>query len=235
MRKYCLLSLFFCILNVGYADTPAGFLWYNVPAPERVVKPGVLFHHLSYTDRDAVLRFYTMEALHKVRFTHQVEDERVFLALQDYWLREATHHARLNQETLLKYPEYDFSVTHPTSHLGTQITSRVLADTHHKKLKNLAKQSGFIFFYRGENPYDQQQIPIIQDVCRQFDFTLMPVSVDGRHAKELPGSRLDAGHARALGVHHFPALMLVNPKTEHVKPIAYGFTTQDVIKQRLLM
>jgi conjugal transfer pilus assembly protein TraF len=235
MLNYLGMLLFFLVSTCGYADAPAGFLWYNVPKPERAVHSGTPFHHLSYTDRDAVLRFYTMEALHKVRFTHQVEDERVFLALQDYWLREAASHARLNQAALLKYPEYDFSVTHPTSHLGSQITSRVLAETHHKKLKNLAKQSGFLFFYRGDNPYDQQQIPIIQDVCRQFDFTLMPVSVDGRHASELPGSRLDAGHARALGVHHFPALMLVNPRTEHVKPIAYGFTTQDVIKQRLLM
>jgi len=79
-------------LSVAYAEKPAGFLWYNLPKEDSVhkkPKPGsVAFSKLSYTDRDAVLGFYTMEALHKVRFTHDIEDERVFLALQDFWLKE---------------------------------------------------------------------------------------------------------------------------------------------------
>lgn len=241
MCKYVLvLSLLGLISCVAGAEAPQGFLWYNLPDEQRRAhdlehkKPGVAFNQLSYTDRDAVLHFYTMEALHKVRFTHQVEDERVFLAFQQYWLEEATRHGRVNQATLLQYPEYDFSVTHPTSHLGTQISRRVADETEKKQLKQIAERAGFLFFYRSSNPYDQQQIPILKAFCEQFHFKLMPVSMDGQYAVDLPNSRLDAGQAKALGVRYFPALLLVNPSTQAVRPIAYGLTTQDVIKHRLL-
>ena len=80
------------ITAVVHAEKPAGFLWYNVPKEAKHQKKGTPFSQLSYTDKDAVLHFYTMEALHKVRFTHQLEDERVFLALQNYWLKEASIH-----------------------------------------------------------------------------------------------------------------------------------------------
>src|SRR5271167_4705224 len=114
-------SLLFLVLILFHsssllADKPAGFLWYDIEkeAKEKQ-KPGIAFNQLSFTDRDAVLRFYTMEALHKARNTKKVEDMRAFLSLQDYWLQESSRFKRLFQKTMLQYPEYDYQVTHPTS------------------------------------------------------------------------------------------------------------------------
>jgi len=219
------------------AEKPPGFLWYNLPK-ESVSKPekprGVPFNQLSYTDRDKVLSFYTMEALHKVRFTHSVEDERVFLALQDYWLREASTHKQVNQQALLKYPEFDFSVTHPTSNIGTQITDEVRHQEEVSHMKKLAETSGLLFFYRSKNPYDTRQIPILEDFCRKFGFELIPVSVDGEVSPELRKSRLDRGQAARLNVRYFPAVLLVNPQTKATQPVAFGLTTQDVLTARLM-
>lgn len=232
----CLFVFCFCLMvNVAQAEKPAGFLWYNLPRADVTKKPqGVAFNKLSYTDRDAVLKFYTMEALHKVRFTHRVEDERVFLAMQSFWINEASIHGRLNQETLLQYPEYDFSVTHPTSSIGTSLHDSLIHQQHQTRLLQLAKTHGLLFFYRANNPYDQKQIPILRDFCSQFHFTLIPISVDGTRAPDLPNSRLDNGQADALGVRYFPAVLLVNPATQESKPIAYGLTTQDVLTQHLI-
>ena len=196
---------------------------------------GVPFHGLSYTQKDAVLRFYTMEALHKVRFTHKVEDERVFLALQDYWLREASLHGRLNQKTLLTYPEYDFSVTHPTSDIGVKLSDSLEIKRTEHRIQTIAKTHGLLFFYRSHNPYDIRQIPIVVDFCRKFNLALIPISVDGKISPEIANSRLDKGQAEALGVVYFPALLLVNPKTNQTKPLAFGLTTQDVLLRRLLL
>ena len=75
-----ILILFLFINGVASAEKPAGFLWYNMEhAKKKVpkVKPkGISFNQLSFTERDAVLRFYTMEALHKARYTKKVEDMR---------------------------------------------------------------------------------------------------------------------------------------------------------------
>jgi conjugal transfer pilus assembly protein TraF len=219
------------------AEKPSGFLWYNVPKVQEIVptqKNSVPFNKLSYTDRDAVLQFYTMEALHKVRFTHSVEDERAFLALQDYWLREATLHGQINQETLLAYPQYDYSVTHPTSSIGTVLQDSLIHQKQQQAIQKLSKTHGLLFFYRANNPYDQKQLPIVFDFCKRHQLSLVPVSVDGRPSPDLPRSRVDTGQADALGVHFFPAILLVNPKTHETQPVAYGLTTQDVLTQRLV-
>lgn len=235
MIKFVLRLVLCFIPTIVQADAPVGFLWYNHPKDVSLKKPkGVPFSKLSFTDKDAVLRFYTMEALHKVRFTHSMEDERTFLALQDYWLREATFHGALNQATLRHYPEYDFSVTHPTSSMGTQLTQVLMQRKKERLVKRLANTSGLLFFYRGKHPFDQKQIPILKDFCKKYHFSLAAISVDGVRSNEIPNTRFDEGQIKALGVSYFPAVFLLNPTTQTTEPIAYGLTTQDVLLDRLL-
>ena len=64
--------------------------------------------------------------------------------------------------------------------------------------------------------------------------SLIPVSVNGDISPDIPNSRLDHGQAERLGVRYFPALLLVNPKTNKTMPLAFGLTTQDVLKTRLV-
>ncbi|HAU1150818.1 TPA: type-F conjugative transfer system pilin assembly protein TraF [Legionella pneumophila] len=232
-----LLIMLLCFNGQVFANKPAGFLWYNIEKVKKVVpKPklrGTPFSRLSYTERDAVLRFYTMEALHKARHTKKVEDMRVFLSLQDYWLKESSRFKSLFQQTMLAYPEYDYAVTHPTSNLGAKITDEVRESETVELIKRLSQSHGLLFFYRGKSPYDLKQIPIIVDFCRRFSIPVMPISVDGITSPELMNSRIDKGQANRLGVRYFPTLLLVNPRNQRVSPIAYGLTTQDVLMERL--
>lgn len=232
INKLFFVGLVF-ITAVVHAEKPAGFLWYNVPKEAKPQKKGTPFSQLSYTDKDAVLHFYTMEALHKVRFTHQLEDERVFLALQNYWLKEASIHGTLNQKALLYYPEYDFSVTHPTSDLGAKIYDSVRLLRQKEDVAKLSKTHGLLFFYRGKEALDTKQILILQDFCQKFKFHLIPVSVDGKKSDSLSDTRMDNGQASRLGVNYFPAIVLVNPKSTSYIPVAFGLTTQDTLIQRL--
>ncbi|MDF1756923.1 MAG: type-F conjugative transfer system pilin assembly protein TraF [Legionellaceae bacterium] len=228
------LFLLMIIIKPAFAENPVGFLWYNLPKIEKKQpQTGVPFNNLSYTDKDAVLKYYTIEALHKVRFTHSIEDERVFLALQDFWLKEASIHGKVNQKALLKYPEYDFSVNHPTSNLGTKLHDSIDKITKRKVIKELAKNTGLLFFYRANNLIDQKQIPILKDFCKSYNFSLIPVSVDGAKSPQLPDTRIDKGQAASLGVRYFPAILLVNPNNNKTIPVAFGLTTQDVLVDHL--
>jgi type-F conjugative transfer system pilin assembly protein TraF len=237
MIKWSIFLLLLIQSMTGFAEKPVGFLWYSIEKEQRKTnKPtpqGTPFNQLSFTQRDAVLHFYTMEALHKARYTKKVEDMRVFLSLQDYWLKESSRFKQLFQQTMLAYPQYDYAVTHPTSNLGAKITDEVREHQKTEVIHRIAKTHGLLFFYRGKSPYDQKQIPIVVDFCRRFGLTLMPISVDGVVFPELQ-SRIDKGQADRLGVRYFPALLLVQPQTQHVTPIAYGFTTQDVLMERLV-
>lgn len=221
-----------------WASQPKGFLWYNLPheqkSSENAKPQGVPFSQLSYTMRDKVLHFYTMEALHKARQTRQLEDVRAFLILQDYWMKEASRFAGLFQKALLYYPELDYTVIHPTtSNIGTKWLDEYRQTAHQKAIQHLAKTHGLLFFYRGNHALDRKQIPIIRDFSERLGLTLIPVSVDGVISPELPNSRDDKGQANALKLRYFPAILLVNPKTQTILPVAYGLTTQDVLAKRL--
>ncbi|HAU1796526.1 TPA: type-F conjugative transfer system pilin assembly protein TraF [Legionella pneumophila] len=232
-----ILMVLLLLNGVVFADKPVGFLWYTKEKENKRVEKkqpaGIPFKSLSYTERDAVLRFYTMEALHKARYTKKVEDMRVFLSLQDYWLKESSRFKSLFQQTMLAHPEYDYAVTHPTSNLGAKITDEVRESQTVDVINRLSKSHGLLFFYRGKSPYDLKQIPIIVDFCKRFSIPMMPISVDGVTSPELLNSRMDKGQADRLGVRYFPALLLVNPQNQRVSPIVYGLTTQDVLMERI--
>jgi conjugal transfer pilus assembly protein TraF len=154
--------------------------------------------------------------------------------MQNYWLHEASIHGQLNQQALLQYPEYDFSVSHPTSNLGTKLQDSLERAKQRKTLGALARNTGLLFFYRARNPIDLQQIPILRDFCKAHHFSLIPVSVDGGISPDLPNTRHDRGQADSLHVRYFPAVLLVNPKTQQTLPVAYGLTTQDVLTAHLM-
>lgn len=229
-----------CLIAVKlYAnEAPKGFLWYNLQEnPKKMPRKenrGIAFNQLSFTDKDAVLRFYTMEALHKARHTKSIADMRIFLSLQDYWLKESSRFSQLFQKTMLSFPQYDYTVTHPTSNLGAKMMDEMREKNRKKVIERLSNSHGLLFFYRGSNPYDQKQIPIVRDFCKRFNLSLIPVSVDGTLANEFALSRLDHGQANTLGVRYFPALILVNPHTKNTLPVVYGLTTQDVLELRLV-
>ncbi len=47
-------------------------------------------------------------------------------------------------------------------------------------------------------------------------------------------SRTDQGQAQHLGVKYFPAMMLVDPKQGSVRPLSYGFISQDDLVKQFL-
>lgn len=239
MIKYGLSFVLTLMCMVVMADpSPKGFLWYNLPKPQAVQKAsktrGIAFNQLSFTERDKVLHFYTMEALHRARQTKSMQDMRTYLALQDYWLQESSRFRNLFQKTMLYYPEYDYSVTHPSSSIGTKLLDAEREKNNQEAIHTLSKTHGLLFFYRSQNTYDQKQIAVLQDFCRRFKLPLIPVSVDGGRAPELPDSRHDKGQAEVLGVRFFPAILLVDPRNQETLPVAYGFTTQDSLERNLV-
>lgn len=237
IKSLLLVFLLVVAFSAKAQERPVGFLWYNLPQVKKETPhktEDVSFNKLSYTQKDAVLRIFTMEALHKARHTKSVEDMRVFLSLQHYWLNEATDFSHTFAKAMLAYPQYDYTVTHPVSTLGSKWVDEARETLRQNVIEKLSQSHGLLLFYRGANQFDLKQIPIVRDFCNRFHFSLIPVSVDGTISEALPYSRKDLGEANRLNVRFFPALILVNPKTKSTQPLAYGLTTQDVLEKRLV-
>ncbi|EGN1931301.1 conjugal transfer protein TraF, partial [Salmonella enterica] len=67
-----------------------------------------------------------------------------------------------------------------------------------------------------------------------YGLSVIPVTVDGVINPMLPDTRPDQGQAQRLGVKYFPAMMLVDPKQGSVRPLSYGFITQDDLAKQFL-
>ena len=101
-------------------------------------------------------------------------------------------------------------------------------------IETLAQHYGVMFFYRGQDPIDGQLVQVIKNFRETYHLSVIPVSVDGIVNPLLPDTRMDGGQASRLGIRYFPALMLADPKSGAVKPVSYGFISQDDLAKQFL-
>lgn len=217
-------------------DSPHGFLWYSKPETKNNadLKPKIPLSALDYSDRDKVLHYLTMEALHKAHQTKKIEDMQRYLALQHYWIKESDDFSQLYQKAMLYSPQFDASVRLPSSNLAVKARDELKAIKHQQIIGSLRQNHGLMFFYKGRDPLNLKEVPVVMDFANRHQIKLIPISVDGVIAPSLPDSRKDKGQARQLGIAFFPALILVNPTTHKTWPLSYGLVTQDVIEERII-
>lgn len=239
MARILLMLTCFLTLQCVFAEKPPGFLWYNIvpekPVPKKTKVQGVPLSRLSFQKKDAVLAWYTREAWHKAMTEPTLGNMRNYIALQDFWSERATRTSRLFEKTMLYYPEYHYETTHPSSNLGVKVSDERQSQKEALAIRTIAKTHGLLYFYRGNNPYDAKQSPIIQDFSRRFGLSVLPVSVDGVTDRVFPESRIDHGEAQSLHIRFFPALILVNPKTRKTQPVSFGLLTQDMLARQFLL
>lgn len=131
-------------------------------------------------------------------------------------------------------PELDYNLQH--SYYNGTVKNQLAADyaEQRKAISTLAQHYGVMFFYRGREAIDGQLVQVIKNFRETYGLSVIPVSVDGVINPMLPDSRTDQGQAEQLGVKFFPAMMLVNPKSGQVKPLSYGFISQDDLAKQFL-
>ncbi len=188
---------------------------------------------LSPTQKMAVMHGMTIQALNAAVLNPTEENLQTFVVWQNFWLHQAGQFTNQWKAMLLAHPEMDYAVTHPHENL----TASIQAAQHHTEedqaIQKLALHNGFFFFYRGGNKLDQTLAPSLSAFARETGISLIAVSMDGTVLPAFAQSRLDHGQAKALGIAHFPALLLINPTTRAITPVNYGFISMDELRNRL--
>jgi conjugal transfer pilus assembly protein TraF len=234
-----LIAVFLLLMSgISFAANPPGYLWYNLPKKEKVLKEkkaGVLFKNLSYQQKDAVLTYMTREAWHRAMQDLSVDSMKRYIVLQDYITNRATKTSRIFEKTMTHYPQYRYSTTHPNSALGIKISDSQREEAEKSAIDALSKTNGVFYFYRGQNTFDNRQAPIFSDFAKKHHLKVIPISVDGVINEDFPESRVDTGQAGKLNVTYFPAVILVNPKTAKTMPVSYGLVTQDMLARQFYL
>ena len=224
------------------AEPFTGWFWYNEPKkpPEPVKPPPPApqpipdFSKMSAVDQAKVLKGYMQEALNRAILYPTRENTATFLRWQKFWTDRASMFSQSFAAAQLSHPDLDYNLEYPHYNSMAPFVQTRDQQKQQDAVAQLAQQYGLFYFYRGSDPIDVQMAGVVSDFAKTNGISLIPVSVDGQFAASLPESRPDSGQSRAMNIMHYPALMLVDPKSRNYRALSYGFMTQDDLSKRFL-
>lgn len=236
-----LIVLFILFIPVsGLAKDAVGWHWYNEIyfKDKKDEKESGKYKRDKKEDsavmQIAVLRQVVEEAKAKAILYPTVENMKAYLILQNLVMEKAMLFTRAWKQTLLEHPKLDYSILHPTQNNAQHVLYAQMRVKEDEAIKAFGQKYGLLFFYRGDSPMDQELAPTIESFSKENNISLIPVSVDGNNLAVFATSQSDSGQAEKLGIKHFPALILVDPKNQKVQPLNYGFISGSDLRRRFL-
>lgn len=226
-------------VSIDY-ERAKGWQFYNLPQkpkeqtrkmPESVDQ--LPEKELSPTQQMKLIQEKMQESKDKAIMNPTPENIAVYKVYQDYFVRKASEFSAKWEQMLLEYPDLDHNLK--SSHYNA---TAPIQEAENRKKQNEAidyvkDRYGVFFFYRGNNALDNELSKVIKRFSEGYGLTVMPISIDGRFSPEFPNSRVESGQAEKMKIKHFPALFLVDPKSNVYKPLSYGFITQDDLARRV--
>lgn len=233
-----LLSLLVYGAVIPALGKDAGWQWYNekIIPKEKENKPMTSEprQEPDIMQKMAMLQTATKRALAEAIMYPGVDNFVKFFRLQNYWTQQAGLFTMSAKKAMLMHPELDYNLQY--SHYNGTVRNQLASDQKQQRqaISKLAEHYGIMFFYRGQDPIDGQLAQVVNGFRDTYGLSVIPVSVDGVINPMLPDTRTDQGQAQRLGVKYFPAMMLVDPKQGSVRPLSYGFISQDDLAKQFL-
>lgn len=232
------IFILFLVLNspVIFADSfwsehAMGWHWYQDPSKGSPEKTPVLTDPITEMED---LQHQVKQSLDQAVLYPTLENVENYIQLQNKISLQANRFAQVWKTVLLKSPEMDFSLKHPTNGIGKQVYLDLNHEQEEQALHHLSIHSGLFFFYRSTCPYCQRFAPIVRNFSQRYGISVIPVTTDGVSLPDFPHSRTDQGQAAQLGVTVEPALFTVDPTLNRILPVGYGLMSEDELRQRLL-
>lgn len=216
-------------------NEPQGWQWYNEhQEQEEAAAPALPPPKKSASELKKQYQQATLEALDKAILESSPDNFAAFMRWQNYWTDRAGKFSQSAKAAMLKYPDLDYNLKY--SHYNGTVKDQMAMDREKEKkaIAALSSQYGIFFFYRGKMPLDTLLGRVINTFTQDNQVSIIPISVDGIINPALPTSRIDSGQSKKMGINHFPALFLVDPKKESYQPLAYGFITPDDLSRQFL-
>ena len=223
-----------------YRDAERGWFWYEDPPadaapenPDRPMPPVAMSPEDPLAELAALQA--TIERAKALAVLHPTEENiRAWMALNAAVQRRATLFADVTQRVVWSTPSLDQSLVRPRSQAGLKAWTAARTESRSRALREIARTYGLFFVFSSNCPYCIQIAPYLQRFAQSYDFTLIPISLDGGTLAEFPDARYEPTIKARLGVEVTPAIFLVNPEAGHVQPIAYGVISISELETRII-
>ena len=226
-----------------YDDRHRGWYWFEedpdrVPPPEPVQpQPGSEATPSETHPPFSVewLRIELEEA--KVRAIDHPTRENIeyYAYLEKVAMDKAERFALMRQQVAMLNPGLDETIDNPVTTIARTARRDEQVSEQSRILSDLAKSIGIYYFFKSDCPYCAKQNRALLEMNRQFGFSILAISVDGRAMPDgvfndwLP----DQGQAAMLGIESTPTLYVVRPPNEVVL-LGVGVQTTQGLEKRVL-
>jgi conjugal transfer pilus assembly protein TraF len=238
VRNVLALLCFICCAvahaNNYYANHETGWYWFNDPAPKQV-SPSK-----EKTEKDTnpaekveAVKKTIKEALDQAIIEPTPQNVEKYITLQNEMSQRANQFANTWQEVLLKHPELNYSISHPTNNVALQVYHENESEQKNDVLQKFAQHSGLFFFYKSTCPYCQRFAPIVKHFAEVNHVTIIAITMDGISLPEFPNSKHDNGQSQKFHVTVEPSLYAVDPTTQKAYPVAFGLTSESELQNNI--
>lgn len=137
------------------------------------------------------------------------------------------------QRVIMTHPELDYSLKHPHSYNALHIYRAQEAAAKKAKIQKLVKTHGLLFFFRGDCKYCQGFASVVKSFAQKYNWSVLAIQIGEVGLPEFPQAQRDNGIVSNMGIAHVPALIAIDPRNNKMLPLAYGYTSEDEIENRV--
>ncbi len=230
------LLAFQCIAN----EPPRGWRWYNEtkvrkepPKEEKeALPPNSATTVMNATEQMQWFHQEFNEALNDATINPTDEEKNLkLMKLKKFIDGKTTQTGMTFKKLINEHPEYSYTKDHPTEQAARATYYQNIQIKSEASVRQLVQEGwGIYFVYEGQDAIAQALAPSVQDFANRYHIELVGISKDGHTFDVINENRIDK--TSKVNVRYTPALMLANIHTKALKPLAYGFISQNDLLSR---
>lgn len=237
MNRWYLLFIIVWIAPVSagapfYQKKAEGWFWYEeIETPDR--SPKILPEEKTLTATEEILqqRKTLEQKLHQAIITPSIENIKHYLYAQRAIMDQSQRFAENWQKVLLHYPDLDETRIHPVNQTARHLYLASEEIRKSEKLKKLAKDYGLFFFFKGECPFCEGFASTVKHFSQKYQWSILPISLDGKALKEFTQFKDDNGLAAQLNIATVPTLIALHTKTKQLIPLSFKMVSLAELEQ----
>ena len=137
------------------------------------------------------------------------------------------------QQVNLMYPELDNLKTYPVNQVAKGIYKQQKTEDVANKIAKLSQTHGLFYIFKSDCRYCHAFAATVKSFANKYNWSLIPITLDGKKIPEFPDARADNGMVGKLKVSAVPALIMVEPRANKIFPIAIGAISEEEIVERI--
>lgn len=234
-----ILAVFLILINfkvyglhedVFFQDKTIGWFWYK----DKTLKEKERIKNFLNPEEQVDFEKEQLDRLLKIAIKQPTNQNLInFIKLRNKLIDQSYNFGlRLHQVNLMN-PGLDNLDTYPVNQAAKTIYKQQKTQNIALKLAKLSQTHGLFYFFQSNCKHCHVFAPTVKSFANKYNWSVIAVSLDGKAIDEFPDPQPDNGISNRLNVNAVPALIMVEPKTNKVFPIAIGAISEEEIIERI--